>query len=119
MTYFIRATVSAFFALGVASLAAHAHSTKESTRPADGAVLSAPPETVGMSFDMPMRVTLISLTDQDGKEHALTRQDNMQPVTSFDAVPSDLPKGSYTVEWRGLADDGHPMRGSFSFVVAE
>lgn len=63
----------------------------QGTRPADGSALTAPPETVGMTFDMPMRMTLISLTDQHGQDHALTRQDNMQPVTVFDAAPSALP----------------------------
>jgi hypothetical protein len=30
-----------------------------------------------------------------------------------------LPIGSYTVELRGLAEDGHPMQGTFSFQVTE
>ncbi|MCE5973113.1 copper resistance protein CopC [Sinirhodobacter sp. WL0062] len=119
MTYLIRAALGALLAVGAASQAALAHAEKEGTRPADGAVLTAPPETLGMNFDMPMRVTLIALTDQDGNEHALTRHDGMQPVTAFDAVPPALPSGIYTVEWRGLADDGHPMQGRFSFEVTD
>ena len=119
MTHSSRRLLSAFLTLGLASQAALAHSTKEGTRPNDGAVLSTSPERVGMTFDMPMRVTLVSLTDQDGKDHALTRQDNMQPVKVFDATPPILPKGTYTVEWRGMADDGHPMQGRFSFQVTE
>jgi methionine-rich copper-binding protein CopC len=119
MTQFYRVLLGAFLGLGLASQATLAHSSKEGTRPNDGAVLTTPPEKVGMTFDMPMRVTLVTLTDQDGKDHALTRQDNMQPVKVFDATPPILPIGSYTVEWRGLAEDGHPMQGTFSFQVTE
>lgn len=98
---------------------AEAHSKKDGTQPADGAVLEAPPSAIAMRFDMPMRLTLISLTDQDGTAHDLTRTDNMQPVSEFSATPPVLPAGQYTVEWRGLAADGHPMQGAFSFEISK
>ena len=94
-----------------------AHSKKEATQPANGAVLETSPEMIGMTFEMPMRVTLLSLTNQDATEHELTRTDNMQPVREFIAAPPVLPAGQYKVEWRGLAGDGHPMQGTFSFEI--
>jgi methionine-rich copper-binding protein CopC len=112
-----RAVLCALLPLVLASQTALAHSSKEGTRPTDGAVLAASPEMIGMTFDMPMRVTLVSLMDQDGTGYALTRTDNMRPVKAFDAVLPTLPKGSYQVEWRGLSEDGHPMQGTFSFTV--
>ena len=119
--YFMNLTIpkTAMLALLLASTAgpAVAHSKKEGTQPADGAVLATPPEVIGMAFDMPMRVTLLSLTDQDATEYALTRTDNMQPVSEFVAAPDALPAGQYKVEWRGLAGDGHPMQGTFSFEI--
>ena len=33
------------------------------------------------------------------------------------AVTSPLPRGTYTVSWQTAADDGHPSRGKFEFVV--
>jgi methionine-rich copper-binding protein CopC len=109
---------AAIVALALAAGQAGAHSKKEATTPADGAALSASPQVITMTFDMPLRVTLISLTDQDGTNHALTRSDDMRPVSDFSAQPPVLPAGLYTVTWRGLADDGHPMQGTFSFEVA-
>lgn len=106
-------TVLVFTLSGFAS----AHSTKERTEPADGAVLPAPPSSIGMTFDMPMRVTMIKLTDSNGDEHNVTRTDNMAPLTDFAASPESLEPGEYTVEWRGLAEDGHAMQGSFSFKI--
>ncbi len=104
-------------ALGIGQ--ATAHSKKEATVPVNGAVLDVSPETVTMTFDMPLRVTLITLTDQDSVAHELIRTDNMQPVSDFSAAVPELAAGLYKVAWRGLAEDGHPMQGEFSFEVSE
>lgn len=115
-------TLAAVFlvALTFAAGQTAAHSKKQATVPADGAVLAVSPETIAMTFDMPLRVTLIALRDQSGADHPLTRTDNMQPVSDFAATPpATLSAGKYTVEWRGLATDGHPMQGQFSFDIAE
>ena len=108
-----------FVMLAISLGSANAHSKKDATQPADGAVLEASPEVIGMTFDMPMRVTLLTLTDQDATEHEITRTDNMQPVSEFRATPPELPTGQYTVQWRGLAADGHPMQGAFSFEISK
>ena len=103
----------------LATGAAFAHSKQEVTVPEDGAVLSAPPDVVSMAFDMPMRITVISLTSEIGDTFELERSDAMQPVTDFRATPPPLPNGRYSVEWRGLSADGHPMKCRFSFEVAQ
>ena len=96
----------------------YAHSKEETTFPEDGAVLAAAPDVVSMSFDAPMRITMIQLASEAGDTFALERSDAMEPVTEFRATPPPLPEGRYTVEWRGLSSDGHPMKGSFSFEIA-
>lgn len=106
-------------ALAIGAGQADAHSKKEATEPADGSVITASPEAISMTFDMPLRVTLITLLDQTGAEHALTRSDNMQPVSDFTAQPPELPAGQYKIIWRGLAADGHPMQGEFGFEVSQ
>ena len=118
MTRYVRMFL-AFFAVCALGLAtqAVAHSKKEKTEPADGAVLAATPGTIGMTFDAPMRVTMIRLIDAKGGAHDITRTDNMAPVTEFTASPAPLGPGEYKVEWRGLAEDGHPMEGSFTFRI--
>ena len=97
--------------------AAAAHSRPDATVPANGEVATAAPAVIAISFDKPMRVTWIELTDAGGNAFALERTDEMAPVTRFEATPPPLPAGRYTVEWRGLSADGHPMRGRFSFEV--
>ena len=97
--------------------AAAAHSRAEATAPANGAVVATAPEAITIAFDKPMRITLIELTNAVGDAFALERTDEMAPVTRFEATPPALPAGSYTVRWRGLSEDGHAMKGTFSFEV--
>ena len=103
-------------ALSLAGGAA-AHSRPETTAPANDEVVAAAPEVIVISFDKPMRVTLIELTNADGDAFALERTDEMAPVTRFEATPPPLPAGRYSVRWRGLSEDGHAMSGRFSFEV--
>ena len=108
-------SVLVFLATGTA----FAHSKQELTYPEDGAVLPAPPDIVSMTFDAPMRITLIRLTGEAGGTFDLERSDGIRPVTDFRATPPVLPNGRYTVDWRGLSQDGHPMKCRFSFEVAQ
>lgn len=101
----------------IAPGAGWAHTEKERTRPADGAVLSESPPVIVIDFDGPMRLTYIALGDADGRDFELERTDGMAPVTRFEAVPPELPAGAYAVDWRGLAEDGHPMEGGFAFTI--
>jgi methionine-rich copper-binding protein CopC len=110
---------AALFTLALGIGQASAHSKKEMTQPVNGAVLEASPEAIEMKFSMPLRITLITLTDQDSVTHEVIRTDNMQPISEFSAAVPNLPAGLYSVAWRGLAEDGHPMQGEFSFEVSE
>ena len=103
---------------GVAAAAALAHSKQEETHPADGAVLGQAPDVISVSFDEPISITSIRLENEEGDSFELERTDAMAPVTEFRATPPALPEGRYSVEWRGLSSDGHPMKGRFSFEIA-
>lgn len=99
--------------------AAFAHSEKEGTTPADGAELTETPEMIHMVFDDPMRVTMARLLNADGAEMPMERGTGLDPSLEFHAEPEPLAPGRYTMEWRGLASDGHPMQGSFSFQITD
>ena len=108
----------AFLVLAATTTGASAHSKAEQTTPANEATV-AMVEAIEMRFDDPMRVTAITLTGPDG-EVSIVRETDMDVVTEFRALPpADLPDGAYTVDWRGLSSDGHPMQGTFSFTIAD
>ncbi|WP_298362282.1 copper resistance protein CopC [uncultured Litoreibacter sp.] len=102
----------------VAPALAFAHSKSEATTPANGATVTEVPE-LSMRFDDPMRIISVTLTSPDG-DVEIERETSMDPATEFRALPSEeLPPGNYRFDWRGMASDGHPMQGSFSFTVTE
>jgi copper transport protein len=66
-----------------------------------------------------MRLTSISLADSAGRSVAVGAVER-EPGDAFGvraSVTMPLAPGQYTVAWRTAASDGHPVRGSFSFVV--
>jgi methionine-rich copper-binding protein CopC len=46
-------------------------------------------------------------------------QDADDPTAFFIELHGSLPAGSYTVSWRGMGEDGHVVRDTFLFTVAE
>ena len=95
-----------------------AHSEAETTTPADGAIVRTV-EAIEIRFDDPMRVTRVVLTGPDG-DVPLERESGLEPVTLMRALPAvDLAPGDFSVEWRGLSADGHPMQGGFGFTIGE
>lgn len=46
------------------------------------------------------------------------RADEDDPKQLSVQVPEPLAPGTYVVQWRCIADDGHVMRGAFTFEVA-
>lgn len=114
----MKQTILALMAAIALSTSASAHSKSEETTPANEAVV-ATVDAIEIKFDDPMRVTAISLSGPDG-DVDIERKTGLDPVTFFRAVPiTEITPGAYTVEWRGLSADGHPMQGTFGFAVAD
>ena len=111
----LRLVIAAMLLSGLA----FAHSEKKRTTPVDGAQLTKTPEMIRMVFEDLMRITMVRLVNTDGTEMPLERGTGLEPSHEFHAEPETLAPGSYTVEWRGLASDGHAMQGSFSFDLTD
>ena len=94
-----------------------AHSKQETTVPANNEVLTEAPAELVLKFDKPMRITKLALTDQAGTDYKVQRTDQMKHVLKLVAQLDPVPNGEYQVDWRGLSEDGHPMKGTFSFTV--
>ena len=87
--------------------------------PADQQVLPAAPSALVLTFDEPVETALsdIRVFDDQAKEilAAKAQRDGSRSVRV--PVAERLANGTYTVSWRVLSADGHPIDGTFVFHV--
>ena len=104
--------------LGLAGPAS-AHDAAESTSPAQGASLAAPPGEVSVTFsDPPLGIgSSFSVKDASGTEWAEGAVRIVDNVAT-QKLRSGGPAGVYTVAWRVVGSDSHPIEGTFTFTAA-
>lgn len=115
--------LGALFALGVLFAApALAHAELIGSRPADGARLASPPHRVTLHFDEAVvidQLAAVRVTDRDGRRVDTGDLYNPHGDEALVAVRLErgVGRGTFTVRYRLLSDDGHPVTGSLRFVV--
>lgn len=79
-------------------------------------IAELPPELV-LTFKGKIRLTRVfaSLAGGDRQELDLSGHTGFENRISLPLV--SLGVGEYLIEWRGLGEDGHAMRGDFSFTL--
>lgn len=107
--------------VGAAALPARAHAIVESTEPAIDQVLETSPERVVMSFSEPVEIAFGAIRVYDTNADRVDADDaeHLEGDPESIAVPlePDLPNGTYTVTWRVVSADGHPIAEAFVFHV--
>jgi len=108
---------TAMVILLVTAVPAWAHATLVASSPADGTVLRALPAAVTLTFDEPVRpVTAdIDVLDPDGKRVGGAVTANGPRVTV--ALPRTGGQGTYTLTWRVISADSHPVGGALAFSL--
>jgi copper transport protein len=98
--------------------AALAHANLVGAQPADGAVVGNPPAAVRLYFDDAIRVQegIRAVSDTGGsvlggQGYVVGGRELVIPLRGR------LDHGGYTVLWRVLSDDGHPVAGLTTFAV--
>lgn len=106
-----------FMALGSGSAAAHTAMT--ASDPAEGSTLLAAPVSITLTFNEEINPTFASAVLNDaGGRNWLTNSPQVQgSQLRVTLGPDLLPNGEYTVGYRVLSADGHPVSGSFSFTL--
>src|SRR5690625_6874416 len=98
---------------------ASAHAQRLESDPPDGEQLDEAPASVELTFNEHIEQigSQVVITDADGNEV----QDG-DPLIEGPALTQDLleerPEGEYTVQWRVVSADGHPVSGEFTFQAA-
>lgn len=118
LTYVAALTFAALL-VGLASPAS-AHSVLLGTDPDDGEQLAAAPEEISLTFneDITDLGTEVVITAGDEERLDDGKTEISGPVVT-QALAADRPEGIYTVTWRAVSADGHPISGEFTFTAAE
>ncbi|MES4902390.1 MULTISPECIES: copper resistance protein CopC [unclassified Streptomyces] len=108
-------------ALSFGASPAAAHAALTATDPADGAVVKTAPEQVRLTFSEGVLLSRDSVRVLDPKSN---RVDAGSPAhvggkssTAAVALRPGLPDGTYTVAWKVVSEDSHPVAGAFTFSI--
>jgi methionine-rich copper-binding protein CopC len=98
--------------------AAQAHDVIESASPADGSTVATVPASVVLTFDhTPIEVgTEILVKDPTGTNQA-DGPAKIVDTNVTQALKPGAPAGKYTVVWRVVSADSHPIEGTFTFTA--
>lgn len=108
--------------LGLFAMAmpASAHNSLTSSNPTDQTTLAVGPQSVVLTFDQPVQegdgLNSVAVTGPDGKEWQAGPATVDSNVVS--APVRELgPKGTYTIGYRIVSADGHPVSGQLTFTL--
>ena len=97
-------------------LPADAHASLVSTDPADGSTIATPPPSVELTFSDDLDAGFVAVLAPDGSKVGTS-----EPRLSGTKMTADLQEshqaGRYTVAYRVLSVDGHPVTGQFTFTA--
>lgn len=113
-----RTTATAVLAailLGLTAAPAQAHTTLQNAVPGIGSTV-APPSEVVLTYADPVRLPQVIVTDAGGGRHESGKAFAVDNKVT-EKVGGALPNGTYTVGWRVVAVDGHPVEGTYQFTV--
>ena len=116
-----RRIVAVLGAILLAPAAALAHGALKSSQPASGAHLAAVPPEIRLDFTEGPELSLsrVELRDATGALLALGplafASDSRRSLVA--PIQGALAAGKYTVSWVFVGSDGHPVRGSFEFII--
>ncbi|MHA4949521.1 copper resistance CopC family protein [Micromonospora sp. SD19] len=99
---------------------AWAHNSLRAATPARDATVPSAPTEVTLEFMQRLDPTFTTIVLTDAAKRKLpTGEPVVTGATSTVRVTDTLPNGTYTVAYRVVSVDGHPVQGSYPFTVAD
>ncbi|MGW4872327.1 copper resistance CopC/CopD family protein [Streptomyces chartreusis] len=102
---------------------ASAHAALRATDPEDGSVLKSAPRDITLTFTESVGLLEDSfrVLDPDGRRLRTGEPEHAQggAETARVTLPAKLAEGTYTVAWRVVSADSHPVSGAFTFSVGK
>ena len=123
-----------FVLLALTPIAAIAHSPIAYVLPKDGAVIKSSPEAIEIVFTGPSKLIKVSLQkfapeankslvgsllgSGEGVDIALVGKFLMREEKRHLISVPTLEEGNYQINWRAISEDGHTIKGEFSFIIS-
>ncbi len=125
VTTLLRLLIAASLAVAgslTVAVSASGHASLLSSTPEDGAALDIAPEDVRFTFSEELFAELIEVSVLDAAgDLVMATEAEQTPPPGTDVIvpwPSDLPPGEYSVAFRVVSADGHPVTGRITFSYA-
>lgn len=114
------AVLLALAALVGAGGAASAHDELVGTTPAEGTTIDVLPPTLELAFSsVPSGIgSQVQVLDEAGEDWA-DGPVEIVDRTATQALRAGAPAGEYTVNWRVVSSDSHPIEGTFAFTTQQ
>lgn len=94
----------------------HAHVGLASSSPQDGSELSSPPSAVELTFNEQLLPDTVEIAVTSEVAGLIAGPEFTTSGSSVQVNwPQDLPNDTYTVAYRVVSNDGHPVTGAISF----
>jgi methionine-rich copper-binding protein CopC len=116
----VSAVLAGFAVLGLAT-PAFAHNVLVGSQPVTGATLSTGPTQVRLDFNAPVQrgPDVITVLGPDGSHWERTENATVTGNSVSTPVAPLGPAGTYTVGYRIISADGHPVSGEVSFTLSK
>lgn len=108
--------ITTLFLFFVFAQTTFAHTDIKMTTPSDGQIIEGNVNELTLVFETPIESkSIVTLTDENGEEIPLSISVNND--TMIAKIETPLENGTYEVKWNIIGEDGHPMSGSYLFMV--
>ncbi len=105
-------------AWAVSTPPASAHAALDSITPVDGSVLQEPPAQIELVFNEELLAASVKVAVTDGSGDTVIRdRSEVSSATVSVSWNPDLPADTYTIAYRVVSGDGHPITGQSTFTL--
>jgi methionine-rich copper-binding protein CopC len=99
------------------SMSVLAHTGLTSSMPANHAMLMKSPEMIEVTFDDSVRLVNLLLVNSKEETIEIDFAPTMDASETFSYALPSLTPDTYKASWTIMGEDGHKMKGDFSFMV--
>lgn len=115
----LAAALFACLALAFGSVPAQAHDQLIGSNPKQGAKLDKQPEWIELEYSGEIQDIGTEIrVERDGEDYS-AGEITVEGRTVKSALPDDLKPGDYTIAWRVVSQDGHPISGKVEFTILD